>query len=79
MRSQFNQEWKKVSYLVQWNGYPNWTDWTEEPYMHLNHKQLVREFHVRNHQAAKDNTLYIELESFLLRGIVVPGGIHGQQ
>jgi len=32
MRSQFNKERKKVLYLVKWKGYPDKTDWTEEPY-----------------------------------------------
>jgi len=30
MGSQFNKEWKKVSHLVTWKGYPEQTDWTEE-------------------------------------------------
>jgi hypothetical protein len=57
MGSQFNKEKKKVLYLVKWKGYPDETDWTEEPYENFNDKKLLREFHVRNPQAAKDKRL----------------------
>jgi len=54
MCSQFNKEWKEVLYLVKWEGYPEETDWTEEPYENFDEKELLREFHRRNPQAAKD-------------------------
>jgi hypothetical protein len=57
MGSQFNKEWKKVLYLVKWKGYPDTTDRIEEPYENFDHKKLLKEFHMRNPQAAKDKRL----------------------
>jgi hypothetical protein len=57
MGSQFNKEWKKILYLVKWKGYPDETDWTEEPYENFDDKKLPRELNVRNPQAAKDQRL----------------------
>jgi len=57
MGSQFNQETKRVLYLVKWKGYPEETDWTEEPYENFNNRKFLREFHRRNPQAVKDKRL----------------------
>jgi hypothetical protein len=57
MGSQFNKEWKKVLYLVEWKGYPDETDWTEEPDENFDDKKLLKEFHVQNPKAAKDKRL----------------------
>jgi len=57
MGSQFNKKRKKVLYLVKWKEYPENTDWTEEPYENFDKKELLREFHKRNPQAAKDRRL----------------------
>jgi hypothetical protein len=48
MGSQFNKERKKVLYLVKWKGYPDETDWTEEPYENFDNKKLLKEFHMQN-------------------------------
>jgi hypothetical protein len=77
--SQFNKEWKKILYLVKWKGYPDETDWTEEPYKYFDDKKLPRELNVRNPQAAKDQRLEVELLPFLLGHIVVLGGFNGKQ
>jgi hypothetical protein len=57
MGSQFNKEQKKVLYVVKWTGYPQETEWTEEPYVNWDEKEQLREFHMRNPQAANDEGL----------------------
>ena len=47
---------KKVLYLIKWKGYPEQSEWTEEPLEHLP-RALVREFHKRHPEAAIDDTL----------------------
>jgi len=79
MGSHFNKEWKKDLYLVKWKGYPEETDWTEEAYENFDNKKLLKEFHERNPQTAKDITLLVEFVPFLLGDIVVPGGFNSNQ
>ena len=55
--SHFNKERKKVLYLVRCKGYPEETDWAEESYENFDDKKLLKEFHARNPQAAKDKRL----------------------
>jgi len=57
MGSQFNKERKRVLYLVKWKGYPEETDWTEKPYENFDDRELLKEFHRQNPQAAKDKRL----------------------
>jgi len=57
MGSQFNKVRKKVLYLVKWKGYPDETDWTKEPYENFDDNTLLKEFHTRNPQAAKDKRI----------------------
>ena len=47
---------KKVLYLIMWKGYPEESDWTEEPLEHLP-RALVRAFHTRHPAAAMDDRL----------------------
>jgi hypothetical protein len=54
MGSQYSKERKRVLYLVKWKGYPEEADWTEEPYENFDDKRLLKEYHKRNPQAAKD-------------------------
>jgi len=79
MGSQLNRERKKDLYLVKSKGYPDETDWTEEPYEYFDDKKLLKEFHLHNPQAAKDKIFWVELVPFLLGGIVVPGGFNSKQ
>jgi hypothetical protein len=52
MGSQFNKEQKNILYLVKWKGYPDNTDWTEEPYKNVDDKKLLKEFYMRNPHSA---------------------------
>ncbi|KAF8246582.1 S-adenosyl-L-methionine-dependent methyltransferase [Wilcoxina mikolae CBS 423.85] len=54
MGSQYSKERKKVLYLVKWKGYPDEADWTEEPYENFHDKELLKDYHKRDPQAAKD-------------------------
>ena len=47
---------KRVLYLIKWTGYPEQSEWTEEPLEHLP-SALVREFHERHLEAAMDDML----------------------
>ena len=51
MGSQYSTSRKKVLYLIKWTGYPEQSEWTEEPLEHLP-SALVREFHKRHPKAA---------------------------
>ena len=44
MGSEYSTGQKKVLYLIKWKGYPEQSEWTEEPLEHLP-RALVREFH----------------------------------
>jgi hypothetical protein len=57
MGSQYSKERNRVLYLVKWKGYPDEADWTEEPYENFEDKGLLKEYHKRNPQAAKDNRI----------------------
>jgi hypothetical protein len=57
MGSQYSKEQNGVIYLVKWKGYPNKADWTEEPYDNFEDKRLLKEYHKRNPQAAKNNRI----------------------
>ena len=50
---------KKVLYLVKWTGYPEPSEWSEEPLEHLP-RALVREFHKRHPEAAMDDNLKLK-------------------
>jgi hypothetical protein len=55
MGSSFNRGQNRVRYLVQWEGYPDEADWTEEPLEHLeNTLFLVEEYHKENPDAVRD-------------------------
>ena len=56
MGSQNNTQNQKVLYLNKWEGYPEESEWTEEPLSHLP-KHLVQEFHKRHPDAAMDDVL----------------------
>ena len=56
MGSHYNAERKQVLYLIKWKGYPEESEWTEEPLEHLPH-ELVRSFHARHSRAAMDDKL----------------------
>jgi transposase InsO family protein len=56
MSSQYDTDRKKVLYLIKWEGYPEQSDWTEEPLEHLP-RALVRAFHKRHPEAAMDAKL----------------------
>ena len=56
MGSQYSTNKKKVLYLIKWEGYPEESEWTEEPLQHLP-RALVREFHGRLSGAAMDARL----------------------
>ena len=47
MGSRYNAEGNKVLYLIKWKGYPEESEWTEEPLEHLP-RSLVRSFHAYN-------------------------------
>jgi hypothetical protein len=55
--SQYSKERKRVLYLVKWKGYQEEADWTVEPYENFDDKRLLKEYHRRNPQAAKDNRI----------------------
>ena len=49
--SSYSKSQRQVLYLVQWQGYPDQKDWTEEPYEHFEDedvRNMVREFHLEN-------------------------------
>ena len=54
--SEYSTGRKKVLYLIKWTGYPEQSEWTEEPSEHLP-RVLVREFHKRHPEAAMDDKL----------------------
>ena len=56
MGSHYNAERKQVLYLIKWKGYPEESEWTEEPLEHLP-RALVRPFHTRHPGAAMDDKL----------------------
>ena len=56
MGSQYNTQEKKVLYLIMWEGYPEESEWIEEPLGYLP-KHLVEEFHKRHPEAAMDDVL----------------------
>ena len=72
-------EQTQVSYVVKWIGYPDDTEWIEEPYENFDHKELLSEFHKRNPQAGKDKRFQVDLVSFLLGYIVLTGYINSKQ
>ena len=56
MGSEYSTCRKKVLYLIKWKGYPEQSEWTEEPLEHLP-RALVREFHKRHPEGAMDDKL----------------------
>ena len=56
MGSEYSTGRKKVLYLIKWTGYPEQSEWTQEPLEHLP-RALVREFHQRHPAAAMDDKL----------------------
>jgi hypothetical protein len=54
MGSQYSKEQTQVLYLVKWKGYPNAADWTEEPHENFDDKRLLKEYHKRHPQGAKN-------------------------
>ena len=56
MGSEYSTGRKKVLYLIKWTGYPEQSEWTEEPFEYLP-RVLVREFHERHPEAAIDDKL----------------------
>ena len=56
MGSQYSIDEDKVLYLVKWSGYPDVSEWTEEPLSHFPRK-MVLAFHARHPKAAKDAKL----------------------
>ena len=56
IESEYSTGRKKVLYLIKWTGYPEQSEWTEEPLEHLP-RALVREFHKRHPEAAMDDKL----------------------
>ena len=56
MGSHYNAEWEKVLYLIQWKGYLEESEWTEEPLEHMP-RALVHSFHACHPGAAMDNKL----------------------
>jgi hypothetical protein len=56
MGSQYSIDEDKVLYLVKWSGYPDVSEWTEEPLNHLPRK-MVLAFHASHPEAAKDAKL----------------------
>ena len=53
----YNADGNKVLYLIKWKGYPEESEWTEEPLEHLP-RVLVRAFHARHPGAAMDARLH---------------------
>src|ERR1700712_2354959 len=56
MGSQFSTDSDRVLYLVRWVGYPEKSEWTEEPLDHLP-RAMVKAFHKRHPSAPKDAKL----------------------
>ena len=56
MGSQYDAEQDRVYYLIQCKGYPERSDWTEEPLEYLP-RAIVKEFHRRHPEAAMDTKL----------------------
>ena len=56
MGSHYNAKQKKVLYLIQWKGYLEESEWTEEPLEHFP-RALVRSFQARHPGAAMHNKL----------------------
>ena len=56
MGSRYNAEGNKVLYLIKWKGYPEESEWTEEPLEHLP-RAPVRAFHASHPGAAMDARL----------------------
>ena len=56
MGSHYNAKWKKVLYLIEWKGYLEESEGTEEPLEHLP-RALVRSFHAPYLGAATDDKL----------------------
>ena len=56
MGSEYSTGRKNVLYHIKWKGYPEQSEWTEEPLEHLP-SALVREFHTRHSEAAIDDKL----------------------
>ena len=77
MGSHYNAERKKVFYFIKWKGYPEESEWTEEPLEHLP-RALVRSFHTRHPRAAMDNTRWFNKYSDTQRGALAPGGNAGR-
>ena len=50
---------RRILYLVKWLDYPDWKDWTEEPYDNFSVGGLekLREFHRKNPDAPRDYRL----------------------
>ena len=55
MGSQYNTK-KKVLYLIKWEGYPEQSEWMDEPLKHLP-KKPVQDFHKHHPEAAMDDAL----------------------
>ena len=62
MGSVYSTGSKQVLYLIKWTGYPEQSEWTEEPLEHLP-RPLVREFHKRYPAAAMDDKLKKKVRS----------------
>ena len=56
MRSEYCTGRMNILYLIKWTGYPEESEWTEEPLEHLP-RALAREFHKRYPEAAMDDKL----------------------
>ena len=56
MGSHYNAKGNTVLYLIKWKGYPEESEWTEEPLVQLP-PALVREFHISHPGAAIDARL----------------------
>ena len=56
MGSHYNAEGNKVLYLIKWKGYPEESEWMEEPLVHLP-RALVRAFHGSHPGATMDARL----------------------
>jgi hypothetical protein len=57
MGSQYSNERKRVLYQVKWMGYADEAEWTEEPYENFEDKELLKQYHKRNPQAAKNDRI----------------------
>ena len=56
IRSKYSSGRMNVLYLIKWQGYPEQSEWTEQPLEHLP-MALVQEFHKRHPEAAMDDKL----------------------